>query len=206
MADNGQLIQRHVEYDSQSKLDDDGYSFSRETTIWHGLGEATGNDTDNTLAVGCRRAALAYPDYVSRLLLGIVGVSAHGEGHVEPAFFIQPIGPTIIEMGELERGRDGELFYPVTGGLLAVMESNGKWDAKLSFRWWQEAGREVFETQLIGFRPAIAGHTAEFFYRFRARLYRFTQARLHAVVMWMFHKWVRKRREELLRSYTQIEA
>lgn len=203
MKSNDQLVRVRVTYDSDSNLDSDGYSFSRETTTWHGVGAAAAGE--DTLAVGCRRAALAYPDYVSRLLLGIVGVSARGENQVEPAFFVQPVGPTIIEMGELERGDDGELFYPVTGGLLAVMESGGKWDAKLSFRWWQEADREIFETELIGFRPAIAGHTAEFLYRFRARLYRFTQARLHELVMWAFHRWVRKRREELLRSYKQIE-
>ncbi len=204
MTSNEQLVRVRVTYDSESELDDDGYSFSRETTVWHGVGAAGARD--DVLAKACHRAAIAYPEYVSRLLLGIIGVSASGEHEVEPAFFVRPVGPKIIEMGALER-EDGELFYPVTGGLLAVIHSDSEWDAKLSFEWRRESDREIFETKLIGFRPAIAGHYAPtFLYRARALIYRFTQSRLHAIVMFMFHRWVRRHREALLRAYEELEA
>lgn len=200
---DAQLTRVEVSYDSETDLDDDGYSFSRETTTWRGI--AATADGEDRLAVGCHRAALAYPDYVSRLLFGLIGVSASGEDQVEPAFYVWPVGPKIIEMGALARGEEGELFYPVTGGLLAVIHSENKWDAKLSFRWWRDGDREIFETRLVGFRPAISGRrTRGLLARARALTYRFTQTRLHAFVMWMFHRWVRKRRAELLRSHRQI--
>ncbi len=190
-----QLIRVRVTYDWDTRLTDDGRSFSRETTVWHGVGAAAAADAE--LQMGCRRAALAYPEYVSGLMLGLIGVRALGEDAAGPAMYIRPAGPTILKFGPMHQESPQEVFWPIVGGWLAIVRPDRPWDGRLSFRWWRDAGREIFQTELSDFRPAIRGRRPRA--PLRGLAYRWTQTHIHTFTMLMFHRWVRRQRDELLR-------
>lgn len=198
-----QLAKVQVSYDSEAGLTDEGISYSRETTVWSGLGPQVTNPTELGLAGACQRAAIMYPGRVSRITLGIIGAVEHDDPP-GTAFRVRPFGPNILVLGPLEQKSASHFYYPVTGGLLAVISEELAFQGRLTFQWWREEDREIFETRLIDFRPAIRGVAPRS--TLRGFLYRNTQSRAHTIVMWLFHRWVRKHRARLLAEQPRLEA
>lgn len=215
MTTSAQLMRVRVTYDWDTDLTDEGLSYSRETTVWHDVGAADA-DIERMLAAGCRRAALAYPDFVSRLTLGLIGARSRGGRSPNPnqspapqqapcpQLVVRPLGLRLLEFGPLHQAGPNEFWWPVVGGFLALTSPDRRDDGHLAFRWMNVDGHEVFETELSGFRPAIRGRKLRA--PLRSLAYRWTQTQVHTLTMWMFHRWVRRQRSALLRPLGLLDT
>ena len=184
-------------YSSIAKVTDTRLGLSCERTVWPQMPLPAARQ-EVIFFWAAKLAARAYTSQIKKTFRGFLG-PGRLDDEERSSLYIRPFGLQLLELmtfGPLRRGEAcGEFYYRVDGGVLAMMTAEETKRGRLYFRWYRKGDKEVFETEVRDFTPRLGALGGPVIGTW---IYKLVQMNMHRFVMWRFHVWVQRHREELL--------